>query len=37
MKHPMSFRKMCELVGISPRQRVKLVKLINKQEGGELK
>lgn len=29
LQHPMSFRKMCRLVGIKPLQRVKLMKLLN--------
>lgn len=28
MRHPMSFKKMCVLVGIEPLKRVKLMKLI---------
>lgn len=32
MRYPMSFRKMCQLVGINPRKRVKLMKLIQESE-----
>lgn len=28
MRYPMSFKKMCNLVGITPLQRVKLLKLM---------
>lgn len=37
LKYPMSFKKMCSLVGISPVQRVKLVKLMREsQNRGEV-
>lgn len=37
MKYPMSFKKMCNLVGIDPKTRVKLIKIMKenlKLEGG---
>lgn len=39
MRYPMSFKKMCNLVGIGPKERVKLAKLMSenlKQKGDEL-